>query len=109
MSSVASVSGASLAGEAGDRAWGCARGTSGVGSVVQKALARADLHPPRRGAHLLRHSLAVRMLGHGASFGEIGAVLRHRGAASTEIYAKVDLARLRAVVQPWPGSAGGAQ
>jgi len=85
------------------------RGTSGVGSVVQKALARADLHPPRRGAHLLRHSLAVRMLGHGASFGEIGAVLRHRGAASTEIYAKVDLARLRAVVQPWPGSAGGAQ
>jgi len=84
-------------------------GAGGVTSVVQKALARADLHPARRGAHLLRHSLAVRLLGHGASFGEIGAVLRHRGAATTEIYAKVDLARLRTVVQPWPGETGGAQ
>jgi integrase/recombinase XerD len=82
------------------------RSAGGVTSVVQKALARADLHPPRRGAHLLRHSLAVRMLGHGASLAEIGAVLRHRGAATTEIYAKVDLERLRAVVQPWPGSGG---
>jgi site-specific recombinase XerD len=83
-------------------------GAGGVTTVVRKALARAGLHPPRRGAHLLRHSLAVRMLHHGASFGEIGAVLRHRGATSTEIYAKVDLKRLRVVVQPWPES-GGAQ
>lgn len=82
------------------------RSAGGVTSVVQKALARADLHPARRGAHLRRHSLAVRMLGHGASLGEIGAVLRHRGAATTEIYAKVDLERLRVVVQPWPGSGG---
>jgi site-specific recombinase XerD len=82
------------------------RSAGGVASVVQKALARAGLHPARRGAHLLRHSLAVRMLGHGASLGEIGAVLRHRGAATTEIYAKVDLERLRVVVQPWPGSGG---
>ncbi len=85
------------------------RGAGGVTSVVQKALGRADLHPPRKGAYLLRHSLAVRMLGHGASFGEIGAVLRHRGAATTEIYAKVDLERLRTVIQPWPGDTGGAQ
>jgi integrase/recombinase XerD len=79
----------------------------GVTTVVREALARAGLHPARRGAHLLRHGLAVRLLQHGASFGEIGAVLRHRSAGSTEIYAKVDVERLRAVVQPWPGSGGG--
>ena len=35
------------------------------------------------------------MLRHGASFVEIGAVLRHRAAGTTEIYAKVDLESLR--------------
>jgi integrase/recombinase XerD len=79
-----------------------------VSTIVRRALDRAGLHPPVRGAHLLRHSLATTMLQHGASFVEIGEVLRHRAASSTEIYAKVDLARLRLVVQPWPGT-GGAQ
>jgi site-specific recombinase XerD len=84
------------------------RGPGAVTTIVRRALARADLHPPMRGAHLLRHSLATRMLRHGASFVEIGAVLRHRAAGTTEIYAKLDLESLRAVVQPWP-DAGGAQ
>lgn len=84
------------------------RGPGAVTTIVRRALARADLHPPMRGAHLLRHSLATQLLRHGASFAEIGAVLRHRAAGTTEIYAKVDLESLRAVVQPWP-DAGGAQ
>lgn len=87
------------------------RGFAGPGAVttiVRRALSRADLHPPVRGAHLLRHSLATQMLRHGASFGEIGQVLRHRGASSTEIYAKVDVDALRSVAQPWPET-GGAQ
>jgi site-specific recombinase XerD len=84
------------------------RGPGAVTTIVRRALARADLHPPTRGAHLLRHSLATQLLRHGASFVEIGAVLRHRAAGTTEIYAKVDLESLRAVVQPWP-HAGGAQ
>jgi site-specific recombinase XerD len=46
------------------------------------------------------------MLRHGASFAEIGAVLRHRAAGTTEIYAKVDLESLRVVVQPWPDAGG---
>jgi integrase/recombinase XerD len=77
-----------------------------VTTIVQHAVARAGLEPPVRGAHLLRHSLATRMLRHGASFAEIGQVLRHRAANTTEIYAKVDLASLRAVVQPWPPTGG---
>ena len=77
-----------------------------VSTIVRRALRRADLHPPVRGAHLLRHSLATHMLRRGASFAEIGEVLRHRAPSSTEIYAKVDLDRLRAVVQPWPETGG---
>jgi integrase/recombinase XerD len=48
------------------------------------------------------------MLRHGASLPEIAQVLRHRGVTTTEIYAKVDLAGLRALAQPWP-LMGGAQ
>lgn len=83
------------------------RGPGAVTTIVRRALARADLHPGVRGAHLLRHSLATQMLRHGASFVEIGAVLRHRAAGTTEIYAKVDLESLRVVVQPWPDAGGG--
>jgi site-specific recombinase XerD len=74
-----------------------------VSSVAQRALARAELHPPHRGAHLFRHSLATRMLRRGASLTQIGQVLRHQHLHTTEIYAKVDLAALRSLAQPWPG------
>ena len=70
------------------------------------ALDRAALRPPLKGAHLLRHSLATRLLREGASLTEIGQVLRHRAVATTEIYAKVDLAGLRALARPWPASGG---
>ncbi len=76
-----------------------------VGSVVRSALARAQLHPVRRGAHLLRHSLASRLLQGGASLAQIGQVLRHQEIQTTEIYAKVDINALRLLAQPWPGGA----
>jgi len=81
---------------------------STVSTIVQRALARAGLSPALKGAHLLRHSLATRMLRQGASLPEIGLVLRHRAVQTTEIYAKVDLAGLRTLAQPWPLT-GGAQ
>jgi hypothetical protein len=37
---------------------------------------------------------------------EIGQVLGHRARESTEIYAKVDFASLRAVALPWVGTSG---
>ena len=52
---------------------------------------------------MLRHSLATRLLRSGASLPEIGQVLRHELPKTTAIYAKVDLATLRALAQPWPG------
>jgi site-specific recombinase XerD len=76
-----------------------------VASVVQRAVGRARLHPSHQGAHLLRHSLATRMLRGGASLAQIGQVLRHRLAQTTQIYAKVDLKALRLLTHPWPGGA----
>jgi len=76
-----------------------------VCTIVRRALARAGLHPPSTGAHLLRHSLATEMLRRGASLAEIGEILRHRHPDTTAIYAKVDLRALRAVAPPWPGGA----
>jgi integrase/recombinase XerD len=78
-----------------------------VSTIVQRALAQARLSPALKGAHLFRHSLATRMLRQGASLGEIGLVLRHRTLQTTEIYAKVDVAGLRALAQPWPEMGGG--
>ncbi len=43
------------------------------------------------------------MLRQGATLVEISQVLRHSDLATTAVYAKVDLARLRQVAQPWPG------
>jgi site-specific recombinase XerD len=74
-----------------------------VCDIVRRALLRAHLEPERKGAHLLRHSLATQMLRGGASLTQIGQILRHQLPQTTEIYAKVDLAALRAVAQPWPG------
>lgn len=54
-------------------------------------------------AHVLRHTAATQMLRHGASLAEVGHVLRHRHVDTTAIYAKVDYAALRTLVQPWPG------
>jgi site-specific recombinase XerD len=59
----------------------------------------------RKGAHLLRHSLATDMLRRGASLDEIGEVLRHKSTDTTAIYAKVDINSLRALAMPWPGGA----
>jgi integrase/recombinase XerD len=74
-----------------------------VCTIVRRALERAGLEPPCKGAHILRHSLATSLLRAGASMGDISDVLRHRRPQTTEIYAKVDRGALAALAQPWPG------
>jgi len=74
-----------------------------VGTIVCRALNRAGLHPALKGAHLLRHSLATRLLREGASLTEISELLRHRNLYTTQIYAKVDEIALRRLAFPWPG------
>lgn len=79
--------------------------SASIADIVRRALARAQLDPPCKGAHLLRHSLATGMLRNGASLEDIGQILRHRQPEVTQIYAKVDLEALRTVAAPWPGGA----
>src|SRR5262249_39391768 len=51
--------------------------TSGLRDVVGRAIERAGVEAPSRGPHLLRHSLATRLLREGTALDTIGAVLRH--------------------------------
>jgi integrase/recombinase XerD len=81
----------------------CAFSSSTVSHIVEKALRRAGVRRPSRGAaHLLRHSLATSMLRQGASLEDIAPVLRHRSIETTQIYAKVDIMALRQIALPWP-------
>jgi integrase/recombinase XerD len=77
--------------------------SAAIDDVVRRALERTGLNPEHKGAHLLRHSLATRLLNNGASLEQIAQLLRHAHPQTTEIYAKVDLQALRALAQPWPG------
>ena len=72
----------------------------GVTAIVASASRRAGIGVVR--AHRLRHTAATDMLRHGAALAEIGQVLRHRSQASTAIYARVDVQRLRTIARPWP-------
>jgi integrase/recombinase XerD len=81
--------------------WGALR-VSSVSAIVARAIARAGVETPFRGAHVLRHSAATEMLRQGATLQQVGAVLRHRYLDTTAHYAKVDVQRLRDIALPWP-------
>jgi integrase/recombinase XerD len=82
-------------------------GPCAIDHIVRLAFVRAGLCPESRGAaHRFRHSLATRMIRHGASMAEIAEVLRHRSQDSTAIYAKVSFEALRGVARPWPATGG---
>jgi site-specific recombinase XerD len=78
-----------------------------VHDVVRHACRRAEV--PAVGPHRLRHAVACRMVAHGVALSDISQVLRHRDLATTATYAKIDLASLRGVAQPWPTAEPGAQ
>lgn len=75
-----------------------------VRSAVRYAAARCGLEARVGGPHVLRHSVATRLVQGGATLKEIADVLRHRCLDTSAIYAKVDLPTLSRVAMPWPGS-----
>jgi len=76
--------------------------TAAVQKVIHHACQRAGL--PNSGAHVLRHTLACRLVENGSSLKEVADVLRHRSLETTRIYAKLDTPNLAGVALPWPGS-----
>jgi site-specific recombinase XerD len=77
-----------------------------VRKTIRQAYARAGL--PHTRSHLLRHTMASRLLAGGSSLKEVAGVLRHRSLNTTLIYAKLDSGRLVEVALPWPGIAAAA-
>jgi len=74
-----------------------------VRKTIRQAYARAGL--PYTRSHLLRHTMANRLLAGGSSLKEVADVLRHRSLNTTLVYAKLDSRKLVEVALPWPGSA----
>ena len=68
---------------------------------IRQAYARAGL--PYTRSHLLRHTMASRLLESGSSLKEVADVLRHRSLNTTLVYAKLDSQNLATVALPWPG------
>lgn len=71
-----------------------------VRKSIRQAYERAGL--PYTRSHLLRHTIARRLLDGGSSLKEVADVLRHRSLNTTLIYAKLDSRSLGAVALPWP-------
>ncbi len=58
---------------------------------------KAGIETSRRGAHILRHSLAVHLLRSGETLKSIGDVLGHRSPDTTFIYTKLRVEELSTV------------
>ena len=76
----------------------------GIRQVVRRHAEQAGLAHRIRGTHVIRHSVASRMINAGATMKQIADLLGHRSLDTTAIYAKVDLVSLTQVALPWPTS-----
>jgi integrase len=74
-----------------------------ISTIVMRALKKAGVNSPHKGAHVFRHTLATDLLRQGCTLDEIGELLRHQSPDTTAIYAKVDVAALHTLALPWPG------
>lgn len=83
------------------------RSSGGVGEIVEAHLRRTGIVALSRGTHLLRHSLATRMVNVGVPIKTIADVLGHSSIDTTAIYTKVDTTRLAMAALPFPD--GGAR
>jgi site-specific recombinase XerD len=74
-----------------------------VSRIVRVRLQRAGIPIRRGGAHLLRHSLATRLVTQGRPNKEVADLLGHQHIDTTAIYVKVALPQLAEVALPFPG------
>ena len=71
--------------------------------IVRRHLHRAGIQHPGGGAHMLRHSLATRLVNEGVPIKSVADVLGHASIDTTAIYTKVDITTLAAVALPFSG------
>lgn len=76
--------------------------SSTVAAIVRRRLADSGLHLPRAGAHLLRHSLATRLVQQTRPIKEVADLLGHCSIDTTALYVKVALPQLEQVALPFP-------
>ena len=76
--------------------------SDGIYYMVRRLAKRAGLHHRVRGTHILRRSLASRMLNAGVTLKQIADFLGHVSIDTTTLYTKVDLVTLSRVAMPWP-------
>jgi site-specific recombinase XerD len=74
-----------------------------VSRIVRCRLEQSGLKLSRAGAHLLRHSLATRLVGRKRPIKEVADLLGHQSIDTTAIYVKVALPQLAEVALPFPG------
>jgi integrase/recombinase XerD len=77
-----------------------------ISRIVRSALRRTGtaLEGPS-GAHLIRHSLATRLVNRRTPINEIADLLGHRSIDTTAIYVKVAVSQLADLALPFPGGA----
>ena len=73
-----------------------------ISEAAARALRRAGVEAPLKGAYVFRHTVASRLLARGAHLKEVADLLGHQCLDTTTIYAKVNLPALREVALPWP-------
>jgi site-specific recombinase XerD len=74
-----------------------------VRNAIRYAAQRSGLADRIDGSHVLRHTIAQRLVHSGASLKQIADLLRHRCLDTTTIYTKIDLRNLARVALPWLG------
>lgn len=75
-----------------------------IRNSMNRAFARCGLSDQFCNTHVLRRTMATQLQCAGISVKEIADVLRHKSLDTAYSYARVDVAQLRTIAQPWPGS-----
>jgi len=76
--------------------------TGSIVTIVRKYILQTGIDAPKKGTHLLRHSLATKLVNSNVPLKNIADILGHANIQNTTIYAKVDKKRLKLVALPFP-------